>query len=248
MTRLVAGNKTVECKLIIFDKDGTLIDQYSALLELAKARGESIRKSVGKRAAELWEKCVGVDLKKGRIDPYGPLAVAPRREEVLVATAAFYMNGIQWNEAKETAQKAYDSADESMKPPYGSVLLKGVAKTLEQLRRRKLKLAIASTDIHNRSVEASKALKIASCFDVIVGSDDVMNGKPSPDMIVEILNKTGCRTREAVMVGDSVSDMLMGRNAKVKACIGVLTGSTKKGELERLADVVVPSVCDLRAL
>jgi phosphoglycolate phosphatase-like HAD superfamily hydrolase len=50
------------------------------------------------------------------------------------------------------------------------------------------------------------------------------------------------------MVGDSVSDMRMGRNARVKTCIGVLTGSTKKEKLEQFADVIVSSVADLRVL
>jgi phosphoglycolate phosphatase-like HAD superfamily hydrolase len=42
--------------------------------------------------------------------------------------------------------------------------------------------------------------------------------------------------------------MLMGKNARVKACIGVLTGSTKKERLEHVADVTVPSVTELRVL
>jgi phosphoglycolate phosphatase-like HAD superfamily hydrolase len=38
----------------------------------------------------------------------------------------------------------------------------------------------------------------------------------------------------------------MGKNAKVRACIGVLTGSTSKEKLEKIADIVAPSVADLR--
>jgi phosphoglycolate phosphatase len=53
----------------------------------------------------------------------------------------------------------------------------------------------------------------------------VVDGKPAPDMIFKILEKTTLRPSETVMVGDSVSDMQMGRKAGVKACIGVLTGS-----------------------
>ncbi len=248
MIKLIAGNKTIECNLIIFDKNGTLVDQHSLLLELAKGRLNSIKKYVGKEAVELWERIVGVDLKNDKIDHGGPLATVPRRDELLIGAAAFYLSGFPWNEAKQLAQRAYDEADNSMKPPYGSFLLEGVGKTLKQLKQQGLKLAIASTDTHRRTEESFQALKIASLFDAIVGSDDVENAKPAPYMIFEALKKTKSKHNETVMVGDSVSDMQMGRNAKVKACIGVLTGFTSREKLEQLADVVVHSVSELRVL
>jgi phosphoglycolate phosphatase-like HAD superfamily hydrolase len=49
------------------------------------------------------------------------------------------------------------------------------------------------------------------------------------------------------MVGDSLVDMQMGKNAGLKACIGVLTGFTSRNRLEAIADAVVDSVADLRA-
>jgi phosphoglycolate phosphatase len=42
-----------------------------------------------------------------------------------------------------------------------------------------------------------------------------------------------------------MSDMKMGKNANVKACIGVLTGITQRQDLEKLADVVIDSVAQL---
>ena len=248
MARLNVGNKVIECNLVIFDKDGTLIDQHLSLLELAKARRKNVQKHVGEKTAELWEKIVGVDLRKEKIDHDGPLATAPRREEILVAAATFYLNGFSWSEARKVAQKAYDEADDSMKPPYGMILHDGVKEMLTLLKRHGLNLAIASTDTHKRTEEAFKTLKIASLFDAIVGSDDVPFGKPSPDMIFKALKKTESKPDEAVIVGDSMSDMQMGRNAGVKACIGVLTGFTPREKLEQLADVVVPSVAELHAL
>jgi len=248
MAKLIAENKTIECKLIIFDKNGTLINQHQVLLELAKARKKSVQKHVSEKATEMWEKIVGVDLENEKIDHNGPLATSPRREEALIAAAAFYLSGFPWIEAKQVAQKAYDHADYSMKPPYGSVLLEGIKETLEHLKQRGLKLAIASTDTHRRTLESVKSLKMDSLIDEIVGSDDVAYGKPSPDMILEALRKTESKPDEAVMVGDSLLDIQMGRNARVKACIGVLTGFTPREILEQLADVVVSSVAELHVL
>jgi phosphoglycolate phosphatase len=245
MPRLVAGNRAFECSLVVFDKNGTLVDQHSVLLELAQARKVAIQRLSGERVADLWERIVGVNVANGKIDYQGPLGTAPRREELLLAAEAFYLNGFSWDESKRIAQQAYDMADGSMKPPYGSVLLKGIEGTLKKLKKSQLKLAIASTDTHKRTVESFKALNMASIFDVIVGSDDVQNGKPSPDMILTILKATDCRPEATVVVGDSMSDMQMGRNAGVQACIGVLMGSAKKEELEQTADAVVDSVAKL---
>jgi phosphoglycolate phosphatase len=223
--------------VVVFDKDGTLIDSRLVLLELAKARMESVRNNLAEKDAALWEKIVGVDLKRGRIDYGGPLATMPRREEILVAASAFYLNGRSWSEAKRLAQKAYDNADDSMKPPYGSVLLEGVAEALKRLKNGGLKLTVASTDGHKRITESLKA--------AVVGVDDVVNGKPSPDMIFEVMKKTRAEANEVVMVGDSTVDMLLGRNANIRACVGVLTGFTSREKLERVADAVVSSVAEL---
>lgn len=248
MAKLNAGNKTIECRLVIFDKNGTLVDQYSLLLELARARKNSVHKYVGEKATDLWEKIVGVDVENGHIDQSGPLATVPRREEISIAAAAFYLSGSPWSEAKQTAAKAYDEADHMMMSPYDSVLLEGIKEALKQLKQHGLKLAIASTDTHKRTEESFKVLKIVNLFDAIIGSDDITEGKPSPDMVFEILRKTESKADEAVMVGDSMSDMQMGKNAKVKACIGVLTGFTPREKLEQLADIVVASAAELSAV
>jgi HAD superfamily hydrolase (TIGR01549 family) len=159
-----------------------------------------------------------------------------------------YLKGYSWDDAVKLVRQAYDAADKSMKSPYGSVLLDGVTQALQKLKDHGFKLGVASTYAHNLTVESLESLGIASLFDEVVGPEDVANGKPSPDMILEILKRTGCKAEDTVMVGDSMSDMRMGKNAKVRACIGVLTGITTKQELEKLADVVVDSVARLDAV
>jgi phosphoglycolate phosphatase len=247
VARLIAGNKAVECKLVIFDKDGTLVDYRQVDLELAKARRKSIERIMGKEIADFWERAVGIDLKQHKLDYCGPLGTAPAKEELLVAATAFYLKGCAWDEARELAQKAYDEADHLMKSPYGSVMLDGVTAALRKLKSHGLKLAIASTYAHKRTVESLKTLRIASLFDAIVGPEDVANGKPSPDMIFELLRRTGCNTHDAVIVGDSVSDMKMGKNAKLKSCIGVLTGISQQVDLKEHADIIIDSVAQLDA-
>jgi len=250
MPKLLVGNRKVNCKLLIFDKDGTIVEQKPVLLYLAKARFSGLSHLLGAQVAERWAEAVGVNLKTGEIDSEGSLAQAPTREEVLVAAFVIYQHNklAGWDAAKQLAEKAYEEADKAMTPPYGAVLLPGTLETLRALKTQGFKTALATTDSHRRAQESMNKLKIGEYFDVILGADDVERGKPAPDMILKACKLTKCVPRDAVMVGDSPVDMLMGKNARVKVCIGVLRGSIPKEKIARVADIIVPSVMSLRAL
>jgi phosphoglycolate phosphatase len=245
MVELVAGARAVECRLVIFDKNGTLVDQQGVLLALARARRNAINRNSGEKIAEHWEKAVGVNLRTDKIDNSGPLATLPRREELLVAATVLYLSDVPWRRAIYLASKAYDKADDSMQPPYGSVLFGGIADMLQRLKKRGFKLAVASTDTHRRTEESFKALGVDGLFDVVVGSDDVARGKPHADMVLEACRIVGTGVGETVVVGDSLSDIEMGLDAGVKSCIGVLTGSATKEELQTLTDIVINSAAEL---
>jgi phosphoglycolate phosphatase len=132
-----------------------------------------------------------------------------------------------------------------MKPPYGAVLIKNVKQALRKLKAEGFKMALATTDSHRRTQRALDYMGISRYFDAVIGDDDVENGKPAPDMILKACTLTGCLPSDTVIVGDSVGDVLMGRNAHVKACIGVLTGATSRERLKATADVVISSVAEL---
>jgi phosphoglycolate phosphatase len=245
MNTLFVGNKQLECQLVIFDKDGTLTDLHRLSLERGKARRDCILSRGGSDVSELWERIVGVNLQTETIDQNGPLASLTCKEEILVATVSFYLNRYSWDDSKQMVQEAYIEADSSMKPLYGTVLLHGVLETLSTLRHNGFKLAIASTDTRKRMEESFKALKIDTFFDAIVGGDDVENGKPAPDMILKAAEQTRSKLEETIIVGDSVNDMKMGKNAGVKACIGVLTSGGTREKLGPFADIIVDSITEL---
>jgi phosphoglycolate phosphatase-like HAD superfamily hydrolase len=146
MNALFVGNKQLECRLVIFDKDGTLTDLHRLSLERGKARRDCILRRGGSEVSELWERIVGVNLQTETIDQNGPLASLTCKEEVLVATVSFYLNRYSWDDSKQMVQEAYFDTDSSMKPLYGTVLLHGVLETLSTLRHNGFKLAVASTD------------------------------------------------------------------------------------------------------
>ena len=63
-----------------------------------------------------------------------------------------------------------------------------------------------------------------------------------------IIEKTGIRKENAVVVGDAVTDMEMGFNAGLKASIGVCSGLTSRVELLRRTKYVIEDISEIRTL
>ncbi|MCL6429826.1 MAG: HAD family hydrolase [Anaerolineae bacterium] len=245
---LTLADRQAECRAIIFDKDGTLVDLLGIQFELAESRFQAMVAVVGPEAAQAWQEAVGVDLGRRWVDPEGPLCTAPRHEELLVAAALLYRLGHGWHEARALAQAAYDRADAMSSPPYGARLLPGVPELLADLSARGLKLAIATTDRRWRTEASLSALGIGQHFAACIGAEDVSRGKPAPDMVLAACQRLACRPEEAIVVGDSPADLQMGRAAGVAACIGVTTGLNGADRLAALADAVLPAVTALPRL
>ena len=84
-------------------------------------------------------------------------------------------------------------------------------------------------------------------FDTILCWGEVNLPKPHPETIFSICRQLGVDPKEAVMLGDSVADMMTGKRAGVAVTVGILEGGvTPREELEKVADLVVNSIQDLK--
>jgi len=63
MPKLFVGNRVLDCEVVIFDKDGTLVDYLAVDLELAYARKNSIESLLGKDVVNLLERAVGANVR-----------------------------------------------------------------------------------------------------------------------------------------------------------------------------------------
>lgn len=61
-------------------------------------------------------------------------------------------------------------------------------------------------------------LKIHHLFFMVVTAEQVARKKPAPDMVKKILLETQTQSCQALLVGDTVYDIQMGKNAGVKTC------------------------------
>lgn len=112
------------------------------------------------------------------------------------------------------------------------VLYPNVMETLEELKERGYILTIASSRSHASLAEYVENLGLSPIIGFILGADDVVNGKPDPEPVTRTLEKYGLKPEEAIVVGDTVFDIKMGKNAGTRTC-GVTYGN---GSKESLAD------------
>ena len=74
-------------------------------------------------------------------------------------------------------------------------------------------------------------LKILDQFDEVIGGQSGFKYKPDPESILYLLNKYDMDSKYAMIIGDSINDIIAGKNAGIKTC-AVSYGFSAKVELE----------------
>jgi HAD superfamily hydrolase (TIGR01509 family) len=121
--------------------------------------------------------------------------------------------------------------------------LPGAADLLVELRRRGLKVVLATSGLPEQTVRLLALVDAAEMAEGSPTSDDVENSKPAPDLIEAAVEKAG-GTRAAV-IGDAVWDVAAAKRAGHYS-IGLNTGGFSDGELrEAGADEVYPTPREL---
>jgi len=241
MPKMTIKGVDVEAELLLFDLSGTLIDDREQFQSLAKARMRAFTDKTDPEVAKTWADLEGVDPGTLEVDMDGPLSKAPRSEDLAVATLALYRHGCPWHEARKLAQEIYCEADAIQRTTYRPLFFGGLRPAVEALKARGFKLGIATNSQSQTVVDVLKSLDAEALFEVVVGTDMVVESKPAPDMILEACTLTGVDTMQTVYFGDQPTDMEAGRNANVAYVVGVGGADL----MDAGADVVLGSVSEL---
>jgi phosphoglycolate phosphatase len=240
--------KRIPCRLIIFDKDGTLVDFAATWVPLIQKRVALLLKALGKNGGteSLLLKAWGIDPENGRIDPRGPCPVSPRSEEIVIGTAVLYQQGYPWDVSKQRVSQAFDEADATTDHTKTVRPVAGVPSLLGRLKQEGFQLALATNDERVDTDAVLAFLGIGHLFDAVVCAGEVNPPKPHPETVLAICRRLSVLPGEAVFVGDTVGDMVAGKRAGLALTFGVLEGGvTPREELEAVADAVLESLRDL---
>ncbi len=251
MVDLIVNNDRIKnIELAIFDKDGTLMDLYVYWASMIDLRVSFMQSRLGltedQKKDVMYE--MGVDLKQNRLRPEGPVGLKKREIVMQAMLKALKRNGFPGKE--DLCESAFRDADRMSINRLSRIIkpIKGMGELVTALKKKKCKLAVATTDKTERAKLAMGFLGIEDKVDMVVGEDMVANYKPSPDMVNLILKELLVNKESAVMVGDAATDVEMGSNAGLAASIGVLSGLTSKERLLEKTKYIVRDISEIEVL
>lgn len=96
----------------------------------------------------------------------------------------------------------------------------GAERLLKFLKQKGVKLALASGSGRQQVIDNLKQVGATDFFDVLVGGDEVENGKPAPDIFLLAAKRLGANTKDCYVLEDSPNGVKSAVAAGIK-CIGI---------------------------
>ncbi|MFN3281082.1 MAG: HAD family hydrolase [Tabrizicola sp.] len=217
---------------LLFDKDGTLFDFRLSWGRWAEGFLARIARDAG-HAARLG-RAIGFDPVTASFAPDSPV-IAATAADIAVALAP-ELPGVTVAELTERID-----ASAAQAPMAEAVPLRPL---LAGLRRRGLRLGVATNDSEAPARQHLANHGITDCFDFIAGYDSGHGAKPGPGMCLAFARVTGLSPDRVAMVGDSRHDLEAGRAAGMRT-VAVLTGIARREDLAPHADVVLGNIGEI---
>ncbi len=226
---------------ILFDKNGTLEDSEAYLRTLGQKAARMIDAQIPGIGEPL---LMAFGINGDFLDPAGLISVASRRETEIAAAAYIAETGRGWFESLKIARQAIDEADQYVsKTP--SPLFVGSLEVLKSLSVAGLKLGILSAATTEEVRTFVRTHQLSNYLQLEKGVDDGPS-KPDPILFLEACQALGVAPGATLMIGDSVGDMQMARDAKAAGCIGI----TWIGRADNVkgADVVINQLDQIQVI
>jgi phosphoglycolate phosphatase len=224
--------------LVVFDKDGTIIEFGAMWSGWAVALAGALRATTTRPVEEPLFAMLGYDPGTGAISPHGGLAATPMARlrdstrEILIGA------GLNEAEAERALEVAWHAPDPvALARPIGDL-----PALFGRLRDDGRRVAVATSDDRDPTERTLAALGIAHLVDAFLCADDGVAVKPAPEMVLHLCGLLGVPPERTAVVGDSPADLAMARTAGAGLTVGVLTGVGSRADLEPLADTVIASI------
>ena len=197
---------------IIFDLDGTLLD---TLGDLSHSVNYALRThSLPERSVEEIQAFLGNGI----------------RYLMTCAVGDVPMSNEHFEEVFQTFRTHYVEHCLDSTCPYP-----GIMPLLEQLKARRVKMAIVSNKLHPAVQDLNEHF-FKGYISSAVGESEKERRKPNPDAVLRALQELGSRPDEAIYIGDSEVDLATAENAGLR-CGLVLWGFRNEDFLRSLEGV-----------
>lgn len=221
-TALPRGTATRTYDLIVFDLDGVVIDSVA---DIVAAANHCLREMGSpERDPAFVRDCIGGGARNLLLR-----CIDQEKREHIDAAVKIFKGYYLENCTKHT------------------VLFPGVLDVLKYYSGKK-KLALATFKLRSATIQYLTELEAIRYFDVIVTADDVQRPKPDPECVNYILEALNCSRDAAIMIGDTSTDILTGKNAGIATC-AVLYGIGTRAELDPCEpDFMIENITELKQI
>jgi len=218
-------------RAVLFDLDGTLLDTVAditvalncALAEqnLRTLAGSEVRGLIGRGAPTLIARALEC------------IGAAGKATDATLLLDRFQHHYERVHEHGEIQTRAY----------------RGVAWGLAELHAQGFMLAVVTNKSRSIAVELLTRTSLAQWIDVVVGGDGGLPRKPHPQPLLAACEKLGVPAAQAVMVGDSQTDVLAARAAGLAGVVCVPYGYNEGADPRALpCDRFIDTIDDLPAM
>jgi phosphoglycolate phosphatase-like HAD superfamily hydrolase len=240
MALLNVNGAHLDVDLVIFDKDGTLIDldvSWAAagrrwLEETAAGDADTLHLLAGR---------LGFDTAAGRLVADGVMAAGTVDELERHTRLVLVEVGVDEATVDARVESARHAAAVASLDLDGLPLLGDVGSGFRRLVEVGVAVGIVTSDDRAVGEALVRAAGVTDLVTRIVGGDDPVGAKPSPDGILAVCESVGVAPTRALMVGDSTADLLAARNAGVAAFICVGASSPAAAD----ADAIIASIDEI---
>lgn len=124
-------------------------------------------------------------------------------------------------------------------------LFPGVEKALKELKALNIKTAVVTSRLYRSALRDLHQFELEKYFDVFITPEATEKHKPNPEPALKALEQLGTEPHEAIMTGDSVLDLLCGKQAGCKTAAVRYSLFPLEELLEYQPDYVIDTLQDL---
>jgi phosphoglycolate phosphatase-like HAD superfamily hydrolase len=247
MAILHFGDRRFAADLVIFDKDGTLIDFVHLWAAKTVAAVEALVQGVGSDVtlAHPLYTTLGYDATAGRFTAQSPVLTAPVPTLHTIAATVLYQQGWGWLEAELAVAAHFAPAMDGAFEPAMVRPTADLPALFGQLAQAGVRIAVITSDDHGPTATTLAWLGVGHLVSLLIGADDPYPHKPAPEAIWTACQTLGVAPARTVYVGDSTTDMLMAQRAGVGLRVAVRTGLMDTATLQPYADIVLDSIGEI---
>ncbi|PHA01475.1 hydrolase [Bacillus pseudomycoides] len=229
-------------KGIIFDKDGTLIQLDSVWYKVVHRVLDDIFQMYPNEKSKRNEYLKIIGMSDNDFESTSLLAC---QTNYFIAAAWFSLLENQ-NVDKESfihevcgLFKKHSTADDLV-----FTEVKGAKETLKYLKDHEYVIGVVTADDIDAAIHSLKMTGLYDYVDFLGADDGVNKTKPESDFYYMFKEKFSLNEENVLMVGDTLTDIKFARNSNIKV-VGVLSGASRKEDLEGEADYILDSMKDI---